>query len=121
MNVLSIGREVRLNRRMIAHFTAAERLSHVVHDGVDVLFVVHEEFPKSGAEVRRVGAAAGVAILVLDAACKDLLFEAVELTRNALEVEQAAESGGHRLLSRERVFELSARNCILEDQGTYGA
>lgn len=99
---LGIGGEVRLNRRIIAYGITTERSAHVVHDGIDGLLVLCEEFLERGAEVLRVGAVAGVVGAVLDAAGEDLLFEAVEAGGDALEVGYVAKSGGDGLLSGER-------------------
>ena len=100
---LGIGGEIRLNRRIIAYNITAERLAHVVHDGVDVLLVVREEFLESGAEVLRVSTGAWVVRVAFDAAGEDLLFEAVESPGNGLEVECAAEGGGDGLLSGREI------------------
>lgn len=96
---LGVGGEIWLDRRVIAYLITAERLAHVVHDGVDVLLVVREKLLESGAEVLRVSTGAGVVRVAFDAAGEDLLFEAVESRGNALEVECAAEGGGDGLLS----------------------
>lgn len=73
------------------------------------------------AKVLRVGAGTGVVRVAFDAAGKDLLFEAVEATRDALEVERAAEGRGDGLLSRERQrFEPIARAQITGDGCAYG-
>ena len=55
-----------------------------------------------GAKVVWVGAVAGVVGVAFDAAGEDLLFEAVEATRDTLEVERAAEGRGDGLLSGKR-------------------
>ena len=99
---MSVGGEVRLDSRIIAHGVAAERFAHVVDDAIDVLLAVREEFLERGAEVVWVGAVAGIVGVVFDAAGEDLLFEAVEATGDALEVERAAEGGCDGLLSGKR-------------------
>ena len=114
---LGVGGEIRLNRCIIAYLITTERLSHVVHNGVDVLLVVREEFLESGAEVLRVSTGAGVVRVAFDPAGEHLLFEAVESLGNALEVECAAEGGGDGLLSgREISCELIARNWDLREE-----
>lgn len=118
---LCVGGKVWLNSSVIAYGIAAECFAHVVDDGVDVLFVVCEEFLERVAKVLRVGAGAGVVGVGFDAAGEDLLFEAVEATRDALQVERAAEGRGDGLLSRERHrFEPIARARITEVGCAYG-
>ena len=118
---LGVSREVRLDSGIIADGVAAEGFADVVDDAVDVLFVVREEFLERGAEVLRVGAGAGVVGVAFDAAGEDLLFEAVEATRDALEVEGAAEGRGDGLLSGKwQRCELIARARVLGQECAYG-
>ena len=118
---LCVGGKVRLDSSVIAYGIAAECFAHVVDDSVDVLFVVCEEFLERGAKVLRVGAGAGVVRVGFDAAGEDLLFEAVEATRDALEVERAAEGRGDGLLSREsQRFERIAKVQITGAGCAYG-
>ena len=110
-----------MDRGVVADGVAAERFADVVDDAVDVLFVVREEFLERGAEVLRVGAGAGVVGVAFDAAGEDLLFEAVEATRDALEVEGAAEGRGDGLLSGKRQrFESIARARVRGEGCAYG-
>ena len=92
---MGVCSEVLLDGRVITYVRVGESFPDIIHDTVGVLLVGTKPVLKSIAKIRGIRSVAGIAWLRFETASEDLLFEAVEPFRDALEVESVAKGGGN--------------------------